>query len=102
MAMTMTMERYRYVQNPQLWNGKKFHYRCYSMVMADLSVYLYSNAFILTAGLDYNVCQDGPTPDVNRHITNLSVNKRFAGHPGQIPVNLAHEVRLITSPRIMI
>jgi hypothetical protein len=74
----------RYVMNPYLWNGRKFHYRVYAVIRADMSALLYQKAFILTAGMPYD-CED---EDVNKHITNLSVNKRFAGHPGQIPVNL--------------
>ena len=60
----------RYVHRPLLWNGKKFHFRCYSMLLADLTALLYQRAFILTAGREYSL-----EDDLHRHITNLSINK---------------------------
>lgn len=44
-------------------------------------------AFILTAGYDYHT----DDTESRRHITNLSVNKRLPGHPGQIPCHLPTE-----------
>ena len=70
-----------YVNHPMLWHGKKFHFRCYTLIRGDLSAYVYSNAFVLTAGHAYDT---SPGADVHKHITNLSVNKRIEGHPGQI------------------
>lgn len=67
-----------------LWKGKKYHYRCYGLLMSDNSAYLYDTAYILTAGEEYSASDD----KINRHVTNLSINKRYAGHPGQVPVNL--------------
>lgn len=48
------------------------------------TAHLYQKAFILSAGLDF----DYADADVRKHVTNLSVNKRFAGHPGQVPCHL--------------
>ena len=62
----------------------------------DNTSYIYDHAFILTASLDYNA-KDIPDSDDNsileytKHITNLSVNKGTADHPGQIPCNLPVE-----------
>ena len=74
----------KYVSDPKLWNGFKFHFRMYSMLRGDMSSFLYQKAFILTAGLKY----DRNSDDLHTHITNLSVNKKMAGHPGQIPINV--------------
>ena len=73
--------------SPILLNGKKFHFRCYSLLMGDMSAYIYDQAFLLTAGFNYDL-EDA---DVTKHITNLSVNKKFKNHPGQIPCQLANE-----------
>lgn len=56
----------------------------YAILRGDMSTYLYEKAFMLTAGLRYDCSSD----DVNKHITNLSVNKKLHDHPGQIPVNM--------------
>ena len=56
-------------------------------MMGDGAALLYRKAFILSAGLDFAYADD----DARRHITNLSVNKRFAGHPGQVPCDLLAE-----------
>lgn len=77
----------RYVNNPMLFRGKKFHFRCYSVMTAEGAALVYRKAFILSAGLDFDYADD----DVRKHVTNLSVNKRFAGHPGQVPCNLENE-----------
>lgn len=77
----------RYVNNPLLFRGKKFHFRCYSVMTAGGAALVYRNAFILSAGLDFDYKDD----DMRKHVTNLSVNKRFAGHPGQVPCNLQTE-----------
>ncbi len=74
----------KYVYRPKLWNNKKFHFRCYGLLRSDNSAYLYKIAYVLTAGLDYS-CED---ENSSRHISNLSVNKRFVNHPGQIPCDL--------------
>eukprot|EP01034_Spumella_vulgaris_P021945 gene21945-28025_t len=52
--------------------------------MGDMSALVYQKAFVLTAGLDFDYADE----DQRKHVTNLSVNKRFANHPGQIPVDL--------------
>ena len=72
------------VTDPLLWNGFKFHFRMYTILKADMSTYLYCKAFILTAGLKY----DSRSDDIQKQITNLSLNKRIQGHPGQIPINM--------------
>ena len=77
----------RYVMSPILLNGKKFHFRCYSLLLGDMSAYIYDQAFLLTAGFDFDLAD----ADVTKHITNLSVNKKFKNHPGQIPCQLASE-----------
>jgi hypothetical protein len=68
--------------------------------MGSMMTFLYSEAFVLTAGLDYisdsTANTDIGSINVNRHITNLSVNKRCHGHPGQIPYNIAKE-----NPKVM-
>lgn len=74
----------RYVHRPLLYKGKKFHFRCYSILNADMSALVYQKAFILTAGLDFSY----DDTDLKRHVTNLSVNKHFKNHPGQVPCDL--------------
>lgn len=70
---------------PQLWQGRKFHFRCYTLLFGNISAYVYSQAFILTASepFDHGNCEE-----ILKHITNLAVNKHFSHHPGQIPVDL--------------
>lgn len=53
-------------------------------MMADGTAMVFQKAFILSAGLDFDYKDD----DVRKHVTNLSVNKRFEGHPGQVPCDL--------------
>ena len=53
------------------------------MFMADFTAFVYQEAFALTASSDFNY-----DDDVTKHITNLSVNKKYPNHPGQIPVNV--------------
>jgi hypothetical protein len=74
----------KYVNRPQLWRGKKFHLRCYAMILADLSALFYDKCYILAAGLPYQT----DTADMHCHITNLSVNKHLPGYPGQVPCHL--------------
>ena len=91
----------KYVKNPKLWNGHKFHFRMYALLTGCMSTFIYVKAFILTAGVKYD-CDDD---DVHKHITNLSVNKKLHGHPGQIPVNMKEaypEVNIpLSSPTIL-
>ncbi len=77
----------RYVHRPLLYKSKKFHFRCYSVLRADMSALLYRKAFILAAGLPFDYADD----DQRKHVTNLSVNKHFEGHEGQIPCDLLEE-----------
>ena len=87
----------KYVQNPLLYNGKKFHFRCYSMLTATNAAYVYEKGFILSAGLDYDVESDDP----RTHITNLSVNKHMVGHPGQVPSHISKEYPMVTWLRLI-
>lgn len=59
----------------------------YTIITGTLESFLYEKGFILTAGIDY----DCYTDSVNKHITNLSINKKIEGYPGQIPVNVCKE-----------
>ena len=79
----------KYVQKPLLWRAaKKFHFRCYSVLFAALRDSLvYQNCFLLTAGLDFDI----QSTDIRKHVTNLSINKRFPNHPGQITCHLPSE-----------
>ena len=59
---------------------------------ADMSGYLYTGAYILTAGIPYQEPDTASSSfDLCKHISNLSVNKHIPGHPGQIPCDLAVE-----------
>ncbi len=77
----------RYIASPALFQGKKFHFRCYSLMKGDMSSFVYQKAYILTAGEQYDNCAQS----LNVHITNLSINKHYTGHPGQIPCDLRIE-----------
>lgn len=79
------------MKDPVLWRGHKFHYRMYALLKGDMTTFLYEKAFILTAGKSYDCSND----DVNKHITNLSVNKKLTDHPGQIPVNVKESSRKV-------
>jgi hypothetical protein len=88
----------KYVPRPLLYKGKKFHFRCYTMLRADMSSLLYHMAYILTAGYNYNNKKGGVGADDNdvsmdvcTLISNMSVNKHIEGYPGQIPCNLTKE-----------
>jgi hypothetical protein len=70
-----------------------------------MSALLYHMAYILTAGYDYKASSSSSSSsgadssggrhdermDSRRLITNLSVNKAIAGHPGQVPCNVLQE-----------
>jgi hypothetical protein len=88
----------KYVPRPMLYKGKKFHFRCYSLLRADMSALFYHMAYILTAGYNYNKSTDASSfspgdnesdMDIRKLITNLSVNKHIEGYPGQVPCNIA-------------
>ena len=83
----LTYSTHRYVHRPMLYSGKKFHLRCYGIILANLTPILYEKCYVLTAGRDFQT----ETTEMSCHITNLSVNKRFPGHPGQIPCDLPVE-----------
>ena len=71
----------RYVKSPMLYQGKKFHFRCYSTMHADGMAMVYDMGFVLCCGVPYDANSSDPTS----HITNLSINKKMDDHPGQIP-----------------
>ncbi len=76
----------KYVTQPLLYlSEKKFHFRCYSLLQADMSGWMYDMCYILSAGFAYNSVSD---MDDRKLITNLSVNKHIQGHPGQVPCNV--------------
>ena len=83
----------------ELGGAKKFHFRCYSLLRADMSAYVYQMAYVLTAGHDYTnntnntnkQDEDNDIMSLNRVITNLSVNKHLPGYPGQIPCDVKSE-----------
>ena len=78
----------KYVDRPLLYKNKyKFHFRGYTMLTATFQTYIYQKAFVLTSGLDFSY----DISDQRRHITNLSVNKHFSHHPGQVSCNVANE-----------
>ena len=74
----------KYIMDPMLWKGFKFHFRMYAFLQANMRTFLYEEAFVLTAGKKYDRTSD----DVQKQITNLSINKKLPGHPGQIPINV--------------
>eukprot|EP00752_Nemacystus_decipiens_P008983 g8020.t1 len=94
----------RYVARPLLWHGRKFHFRVYALLRADMSAWLYRTAYILSASRPYslgNTTNGGANSaaefegapgtgfaDELVHISNLAVNKHTAGHPGQVPCDL--------------
>ncbi|CAM9385865.1 unnamed protein product [Sphacelaria rigidula] len=85
----------RYVARPLLWRGRKFHFRCYATLSADLSSWLYRRAYILCASRPYTLgrgakAETGLADDLV-HISNLAVNKHTKGHPGQVPCDIPSE-----------
>lgn len=86
----------RYVEQPLLHMGRsKFHFRCYGLLTASPDplgcCYLHRQAFVLTSSLDYQHTEEGVSSyeeylsTLRRHVTNLSINKKYAAHPGQLP-----------------
>lgn len=92
----------RYVARPMLWRGRKFHFRAYALLRADMSAWLYRTAYILSASRPYCLRTNseggselGAATEVRNtqaagfadelvHISNLAVNKHTEGHPGQV------------------
>lgn len=83
-----------------LWRGRKFHFRVYALLRADMSAWLYRTAYILSASRPYSLRRKNGDeragaaaegngvrregfPDELVHISNLAVNKHTEGHPGQ-------------------
>ena len=99
---TLLVFRQRYVARPLLWRGRKFHFRAYAAVRADMSAWLYRTAYILCASKPYSLgeataegVQAGLTDEL-MHISNLAVNKHTEGHPGQVsPIDPLEPVRSI-------
>ena len=75
----------KYVKAPLLFRKKKFHFRCYSTMHANGMAMVYDMGFVLCCGVPYDASSSDPTS----HITNLSINKKIKGHPGQIPTLLS-------------
>lgn len=92
-----------------LWRERKFHFRVYALLRADMSAWLYRTAYILSASRPYSLgrrcdggsggvgtAADGDSnvrregfPDDLVHISNLAVNKHTEGHPGQVSFYMA-------------
>ena len=68
----------QYAPDPMLWRGKKFHFRVYAGMKANMTAYVYQMAFILTAGVDHDG-EDSNEEEYSKHISNLSVNKHIEG-----------------------
>lgn len=98
----------RYVSSPMLYNNKKCHFRCYATMSATMAASVYCDAFLLPATHDYRTNTINTKNDDNnindelkqkendeydncRFITNLSVNKANASHPGQLKKHLPTE-----------
>eukprot|EP00903_Cladosiphon_okamuranus_P010040 g9520.t1 len=97
----------RYVARPLLWHGRKFHFRVYALLRADMSAWLYRTAYILSASRPYSLGEENAGgnssgrevegipgtsfADEMVHISNLAVNKHTVGHPGQVPCDLPSE-----------
>lgn len=89
---------------PLLWHGRKFHFRVYALLRADMSAWLYRTAYILSASRPYSLGKnaDGGNSSAAEfegapgtgfadelvHISNLAVNKHTEGHPGQVSLPL--------------
>jgi hypothetical protein len=63
-----------------------------------MSSFLYEKGFIICAGVDYtftppsaNQMERSELPDMNKHLTNLSINKTQEGHPGLVPCLMSEE-----------
>ncbi len=70
------------------------------MFTGDFRGFVYEKAFILTSGIKYEVPSTSDAlvaDDMRRYITNLSVNKHFTGHPGQIPCHLTQEYPIVSA-----
>jgi hypothetical protein len=77
----------RYIRNPILFHGRKFHFRCYALLRGDLQPFIYRRAYILAASKPYSMSDS----DDLTHLTNLSVNKHVDGYPGELPCCLPEE-----------
>lgn len=84
-----------------LWKGRKFHFRCYAALSADMSAWLYRTAFVLCASRPYSLENDDQIAvegghaglaDELVHISNLAVNKHTEGYPGQVSFKAPLEV----------
>lgn len=91
-----------------LWRGRKFHFRVYALLRADMSAWLYRTAYILSASRPYSLGRekdDGRAGAVAEgdgvrregfadelvHISNLAVNKHTEGHPGQVSCDCSRQ-----------
>mmetsp|Transcript_30998 Transcript_30998/g.40931 ORF Transcript_30998/g.40931 Transcript_30998/m.40931 type:complete len:430 (+) Transcript_30998:74-1363(+) len=78
----------KYIKDPLLYKGRKFHFRCYTLLSSNMQPYFYEMAYILAATEQYRL-QD-PSNELI-HISNMAVNKHMEGYPGQIPCHLPKE-----------
>ena len=71
----------RYVTAPLLRQGRKFHFRAFGLLRADMQAWLYEGACLLCASKQYT---PGQSDDPLMHLTNLSVQKGVPGHQPQV------------------
>lgn len=96
---------HRYIPRPLLWHGKKFHFRCYSLLRANMTAYLYQKGFIICAGSSYFPMSSSPSwmqPDLSQHLTNLSINKASPGHPGLVPCLMTQECSSVSESHVIL
>jgi hypothetical protein len=67
------------------------------VVFGDLSGLLFEKSFILSASQDYGGATSAQVDDT-QHLTNLSINKKYPGHPGQVPCWMTRECPLVILP----
>jgi hypothetical protein len=61
----------RYIDNPLLFDGHKFHLRVYVLCIGALKVYVYENILVLFAAHKYNV---DDLSDIYSHLTNTALS----------------------------
>jgi Tubulin-tyrosine ligase family len=71
----------RYIAEPLLRNGCKFHFRAFALLRGDLKSWLYRGSCLLCASKEYALHS---AEDSLMHLTNLSVQKGVAGHKPQV------------------
>jgi Tubulin-tyrosine ligase family len=71
----------RYIAEPLLRNGCKFHFRAFALLRGDLKSWLYRGSCLLCASKEYALHS---AEDCLMHLTNLSVQKGVTGHTPQV------------------